>query len=420
MLNNVSYVTQRLLLTDYNSFCVRVSVFLATFNYFLRINNVTEITLNNVIVHELLKEAKKPMIPEKRMKFRDTTLDLSSEIVLKLINEINELYGKKGNSAYYGVFKKELTERGPVPDAIENYTCLAKPSSQDFIDLSVGIMNKLADEAEKQLWSSGGVIVFADYVRDGVNFFLITMIKQKEGIRLSSKLEPELLEQLDLTKINQAARINFDKFLKYQNSSVIDKQDLSYLSFISTTTQKTASGYFILALGCDKGITSNNATKSLPTEVMRFFGKHSEIKHHARDFKSDVINYINHQFECKKTVKLSDISAMAYEHMTYVDEQAREKLSNDLVTYLNSEEIRIPVEFNVSRSGLNQLLNIKYKGDGYSFNFEKALLGTTADADICYNSENGSLTFTKLPKDAVQDIEHALKEKLQTGDGDDK
>lgn len=420
MLNNVSYVTQRLLLTDYNSFCVRVSVFLATFNYFLRINNVTEITLNNVIVHELLKEAKKPMIPGKRMKFRDTTLDLSSEIVLKLINEINELYGKKGNSAYYGVFKKELTERGPVPDAIENYTCLAKPSSQDFIDLSVGIMNKLADEAEKQLWSSGGVIVFADYVRDGVNFFLITMIKQKEGIRLSSKLEPELLEQLDLTKINQAARINFDKFLKYQNASVIDKQDLSYLSFISTTTQKTASGYFILALGCDKGITSNNATKSLPTEVMRFFGKHSEIKHHARDFKSDVINYINHQFECKKTVKLSDISAMAYEHMTYVDEQAREKLSNDLVTYLNSEEIRIPVEFNVSRSGLNQLLNIKYKGDGYSFNFEKALLGTTADADICYNSENGSLTFTKLPKDAVQDIEHALKEKLQTGDGDDK
>ncbi|EAS2080544.1 nucleoid-associated protein [Salmonella enterica] len=381
---------------------------------------MTEITLNNVIVHELLKEAKKPMIPGKRMKFRDTTLDLSSEIVLKLINEINELYGKKGNSAYYGVFKKELTERGPVPDAIENYTCLAKPSSQDFIDLSVGIMNKLADEAEKQLWSSGGVIVFADYVRDGVNFFLITMIKQKEGIRLSSKLEPELLEQLDLTKINQAARINFDKFLKYQNSSVIDKQDLSYLSFISTTTQKTASGYFILALGCDKGITSNNATKSLPTEVMRFFGKHSEIKHHARDFKSDVINYINHQFECKKTVKLSDISAMAYEHMTYVDEQAREKLSNDLVAYLNSEEIRIPVEFNVSRSGLNQLLNIKYKGDGYSFNFEKALLGTTADADICYNSENGSLTFTKLPKDAVQDIEHALKEKLQTGDGDDK
>ncbi|AVI90057.1 hypothetical protein CW753_10785 [Klebsiella pneumoniae] len=69
---------------------------------------MAEITLNNVIVHELLKEAKKPMNPAKRVKFRDTTLDSSNKIVLKLINEINELYGKKGNSAYYGVFKEEL------------------------------------------------------------------------------------------------------------------------------------------------------------------------------------------------------------------------------------------------------------------------------------------------------------------------
>ncbi|MBO0195828.1 hypothetical protein J0672_24060, partial [Vibrio parahaemolyticus] len=91
----------------------------------------------------------------------------------------------------------------------------------------------------------------------------------------------------------------------------------------------------------------------------------------------EVISYIDHQFDSGKPAKLSDISAMAYKHMTYVDEQTREKLSNELITYLNSEEIRIPVEFNVSRSGLNQLLNVKYKGDGYSFNFEKALLGTT-------------------------------------------
>lgn len=104
---------------------------------------------------------------------------------MKLINEINELYGKKGNSAYYGVFKEELTERGPVPDAIENYISKVKPTEQNFIDLTVKIMNKLAGEAEKQLWASGGVIVFADYIRDGINFFLVTMIKQKEGIRLS-------------------------------------------------------------------------------------------------------------------------------------------------------------------------------------------------------------------------------------------
>lgn len=381
---------------------------------------MTDITLNNVIVHELLKEAKKPINPAKKVKFRDTTLDASNNIVMKLINEINELYGKKGNSAYYGVFKEELTERGPVPDAIEHYISKAKPTEQNFIDLTVKIMNKLAGEAEKQLWASGGVIVFADYIRDGINFFLVTMIKQKEGIRLSSKLEPELLEQLDLTKINQAARINFDKLLKYQNSSAIDKQDLSYLSFISTTSQQTASGYFILALGCDKGITSNNATKSLPNEVRKFFSKQNELKPHSRDFKNEVINYLEHQAQMHMPAKLSDIAAMAYKHMTYVDDNIRERLSNELINYLNSEDIRIPVEFNVSRSGLNQILNIKYKGDGYSFNFEKALLGTTGDADICYNAKSESLTFTKLPKDAIQHIERALKEKGLVGEGDDE
>lgn len=380
---------------------------------------MTDITLHRVIVHELLKEAKKPIDPSNRIKFRDTVLDSSNEIVLKLIHEINGLYGKKGNSAYYGVFKEELTERGPVPDAIESYTSLKKPSTQNFIDLTVEIMNKLAKEAEKQLWSSGGIIVFADYIREGVHFFLVTMIKQKEGIRLSAKLEPELLEQLDLTKINQAARVNFDKFIKYQNSSEIDKNDLSYLSFISTTAQQTASGYFILALGCDKGINSNKATKNLPSEVKKFFDKHEVLKEHARYFKNDVITYLANKSESGQPAKLSDIATMAYKHMTYVDEDVREKLSTDLISHLNSEEVRIPVEFNVSRSGLNQILNVKYKGDGFGFNFEKALLGTTGDADICYNPENGSLTFTKLPKDAIQSIESALREKEQKGGEDE-
>jgi len=386
----------------------------------LRIIFVADLTLNSMIVHELLKEAKKPMNPSKKFKFRDTVLDSSNEIVLKIINEINDLYGKKGNSAYYGIFKQEITERGPIPNAIEHFIAKKKPTSQEFIDLTVEIMKKLADEAEEQLWSSGGVIVFADYIKDGVHFFLVTMIKQKEGIRLSAKLEPELLEQLDLTKINQAARINFDKFLKYQNSSDIDKNDLSYLSFISTTAQQTASGYFILALGCDKGINSNKATKNLPNEVMKFFSRHPELKNHSRDFKNEVVNYLETQIGRGKPAKLSDVASMAIKHMTYIDEDKREELSSTLISYLNSEEIRIPVEFNVNQAGLNQILNVKYKGEGFSFNFEKALLGTTGDADICYNSENQSLTFSKLPKEAIKHIEAALKEKETIGTGDGK
>ncbi|MEI7167639.1 nucleoid-associated protein [Pectobacterium parmentieri] len=381
---------------------------------------MTGVIIRHVIVHELIKEAKKPINHSNKFKFRDTVLDPNNNIVLKLVSEINILYGKKGNSAYYGVFKEEVTERGPIPDAIEVYSTIPKSDTQQFIDLSVQIMQKLALEADKQIWSSGGVIVFADYIKDSNHFLLITMIKQKEGIRLSSKLEPELLEQLDLTKINQAARINFDRFYQYQNSSAIDKNDLSYLSFISTTAQQTASGYFILALGCDKGITSNKATKSLPKEVKNFFDSHPELKERSRDFKNDIISYLEQQSASDKPAKLSDISSMAYRYMLHLDDDTRESLSEELVQYLNSESIGIPVEFNVSKSGLNQILNIKFRGDGYSFNFEKALLGTNGDADICYNKDMSSLTFTRLPKEVIKTIELALKEKQDAYSGDDE
>ncbi|MDR6298255.1 nucleoid-associated protein [Pantoea dispersa] len=382
---------------------------------------MSTLSLNNVIVHELIKKAKEPIssVEEDRFRFRDTELNCENATVQRMINEINSLYGKSGNSAQYGIFKEEETERGPVPDAIIRYIGSSSRTTQMFIDLSVEIMKKLGKEAEKQVLSSGGVIVFADYIRDGVHFFLITMIKQKEGIRLSANMEPELLEQLELSKINQAARINFDRFFQYQNSPELDKHDLSYLSFIGGSSSSNASGYFITALGCDKGVTANRATKNLPKEVRAFFMKHPELKDHAKKFKNEVLSYLAQQLHNKKPARLSDIRLLSLRYMASLEDDKREKLSEDLVTHLNSEEVRIPNEFSVSASGLKSIMNIKVKGNGYSFDFEKSLLGTNNDADICYNKEGGSLTFTNLSDSAKQLIELALNEKNEPASDDE-
>ncbi|QIA51053.1 nucleoid-associated protein [Pantoea agglomerans] len=381
---------------------------------------MTAIILNNVIIHELVKVAKEPISPieEDRFRFRDTALDCNNSTVQKMIGEINSLYGKNGNSAQYGVFKEEETERGPVPDAIIEYIGNTTRSTQQFIDLSVEIMHKLGKEAEKQRLSSGGVIVFADYLRDGVHFFLVTMIKSKEGIRLSSKMEPELLEQLELSKINQAARINFERFFHFQNSSDIEKNDLSYLSFIGGNSSSNASGYFVSALGCDKGVSSNKATKDLPKEIKNFFNRHQEIKVHAKKFREDVISYLSRQADSQKPALLSDIKLMSLKYMLDLDEETRNNLSEDLISYLNSENIRIPNEFSVSASGLKAIMNVRVKGNGFNFDFEKSLLGTSMDADICYNTESGSLTFSRLSDSAKELIEAAIKEKNeQPSDG---
>ncbi|UKL68503.1 nucleoid-associated protein, partial [Klebsiella pneumoniae] len=73
------------------------------------------VEIKHVIVHELIKEAKKDFDFSNPYNLRETPLDNQNPVVIKLITEISSLYGSKGNSAHYGVFKEETTEQGPIP-----------------------------------------------------------------------------------------------------------------------------------------------------------------------------------------------------------------------------------------------------------------------------------------------------------------
>ena len=78
--------------------------------------------------------------------------------------------------------------------------------------------------------------------------------------------------------------------------------------------------------------------------------------------------------------------------------------------YLNSEDVRIPTEFVINKTSLDKIRNVIFKTDQYSFNFDKDLLGVTADATIFFNNESGNLTFNNLPVEAKTKIISALKE----------
>lgn len=75
---------------------------------------------------------------------------------------------------------------------------------------------------------------------------------------------------LELNYINQAARVNFNRYKDYLSADAADKNDLNYLSFISKTNGQSAAAYFIAALGCDKGLASAGATRKLPNETRKF------------------------------------------------------------------------------------------------------------------------------------------------------
>ncbi|HGP3968653.1 TPA: nucleoid-associated protein, partial [Klebsiella pneumoniae] len=106
----------------------------------------------------------------------------------------------------------------------------------------------------------------------------------------------------------------------------------------------------------------------------------------------------------------SDIETIALSHMTYLNDEIRESYVKELMAHLNSEDIRIPTEFVVSKRALKEVKNLTYKGDDIGFSFEKALLGETADYDVWYDEESGRLSFTNLPSEMKVALSQAVRE----------
>lgn len=380
---------------------------------------MTALSIKHVIVHELLKEPNHDFDHSKPYNLRETELDKTNTIVIKLVNDVVDLYGTKGNSAHYGVFKSSPNDQGPIPGLFHTYQLMQTSISADFIALTKEIMKQMYKSAKAQIWASGGYVVFSDYISAGFRYLLVTMIKKTNGVTISANLEPQEMIHLEMGNINQAAKINFRLYREFQGADEIKKTELSYLSFISKTTGQSAAAYFIAALGCDKGIASAGATRKLPNEIRKFFKKDVQLKPQAEIFRNKVIKYLELQHDHAQSAKLTDIEALATAHLSFLAEEEREFKVKDLMKFLNSEEVRIPSEFVINKTSLDKIRNVIFKDNRMSFNFDKDLLGITADAKIYYNDEQGYLTFNNLPVEARTKIRQALKEMNGEDQSDD-
>ncbi|TGZ34911.1 Nucleoid-associated protein YejK [Photobacterium damselae subsp. damselae] len=362
------------------------------------------VKLNHVIIHELIKEQHNDIQPSK---LRNTVLPAENKVITTLIDGIVKLYGRKNNSAQYGVFRNDEGQ-GDFPENIRAYKKHDNPTAQEFIALSAVGMTELFKRAENEKLASGGYILFADYTDINHNrFFLIAMVKQKPGYHISGNLTIEDLEYIDLSRLHQAARINFSKLDKYEQADDAERADISYLSFVSPSSNKSTAGYFSLAFGCQAGTSSSTATLRVLSESIKFFKTTPELNQYVTDIKQDITNYLHQKSEAKDTVKLSEIEKLARRYFPADDEDKAEKLADNLLTHLNSEEVGIPAEFGVSKSKLRQITHLSYKDKSMTLLFDKEELGETPDARIYFN--DNKLIINNLPDALKAQLESHFK-----------
>lgn len=367
---------------------------------------MSDIKVKFAVIHELVKVQHKPIQPSI---IRAAPLDPTNETVSKVVGEVTNVYGRKQNSAHYGIFSTGK-DRGGFPDSFEKYASIQVPTAQNFMTISRAVMENLFEKAENITPASGGYLLFSDYELLNNRFFMIAMIKGREGFRLSANLEPEELLELDLTKLNQAARINLNKYKSYKVAAPAEKQEINYLSFVSPSSSQSAAGYFVTALGCSKGTASALATKTLIKESSVFFEKTPELTEFKSKFREDLIEYLNKK-KPGDSIRLSEVEQLARKYIPSKEQGQADKIAENFLEYLNGDEHSIPVEFPISHATVQKFTHISYKDENLQIKFEKLSFGDDPNASVFFDQKNKKLTFNNIPTALLELLESELFQK---------
>lgn len=369
--------------------------------------------LKYAIIHSFTKESKQSYATNIVKK----TALLKNELpaVMSLVQGVSALLGKPGNILSYGQFSNDMRQ-GKFPAEFDCYS--SKPlDPAAFISMSHLAVDELAAASESESFSTGGHILVSYYLVDNKKFVLVAMIKQRGGVSLDKDYVPIAVTEIDLSKVHQAARINLSRYVEVasqprfsndenenENEDVVEER--TYLSFVGQGTHNLASGYFVKALGCTKGISSSRATGNVISAVRTFFSS-AELKPHRSAACNGVIAYLKKKLDAKENAVLNDLVYAAIVTLT----EGQSAVIDDLKEFLNDERTKIPAEFAIHAPTLRKKTMIKGETANWTVQFEQGMLGLTANAAIIYNENKKTLTFTNLGKKLISDIESELKKR---------
>lgn len=82
---------------------------------------------------------------------------------------------------------------------------------------------------------------------------------------------------------------------------------------------------------------------------------------------------------------------------------------DNLVEYLNGEEIGVPLEFAINRAVVNKRTKVRTKSNGWELSFEKKFFGEQVGSVIQYLRKEKKLIISQLDDNTIQKLEDALK-----------
>lgn len=367
--------------------------------------------LQRAIIHELIKEKKQkdrpaiePIIVEGQL------LDVGAEAVTTLVDSVVSIYGTKGNSSAQGTFDHDGDYR--FPSHLDSFIAGGDTTFKEFTD---NAMNCLKTAAGRKNFATGGYLVFGHYKSTAATsdneMLLIAMVKKRNGITLHN-LVPETIQEVDLSKLHQAVKINITKYKNWQQQEEQVNIELnsinSYLSFVSPKTSEEASGYFIDAIGCTNAVADKKATKDVLDAVSTFFNSDDRLKPLKKHAKEEVASKLYEQSQSENPeCSLDTVDAWV---TAILPDELQDEYANKFTEHANNEPHNVPSVFksNATEAKKGISLKIGSKDNGWSLNMERSLLGTERNSAIRYDSGNNQLIIRELPDNIVRNLMTAL------------
>ncbi|MFT4926184.1 MAG: nucleoid-associated protein [Phenylobacterium sp.] len=364
--------------------------------------------LQQAIIHELVKEKKQKDAPDVEPQVLEgQLLDVESDAVKTLVDSILNIYGTKGNSSARGTFNK--VDDYSFPKHVDHFI---EDANLDFKALSIQAMACLKKASKDKNFATGGYLVFGYYKSAIGETILIAMVKKRKGITLRN-LIPETVQEVDLSKLHQAVRINVAKYKDWSQQEALEEVELnsvnSYLSFVSPKVNEETSGYFIEAIGCTNAIADKQATKDVIAAVGAFFNSDEQLKPLKKDAKEEVASKL---YEISKSdnpeCSLDTVDAWV---TAIIPEELQDRYANKFTQHANNEPFNVPSVFKSNSTEAKKGLNVKIGNtkEGWSLNLARYLLGTQGDATIQYDQDEHLIIIRDLSDAVEKNIRTALE-----------
>lgn len=307
--------------------------------------------------------------------------------VLGLLEELTRVYNAKPAKGYARFIEKpneaeqedvkpvtsetEQEQKLPFQLLVENWL----QGDLSFLDFSQEAARQLKNEISDYGVFESGFLLMADYEQTADRFLLVSFIPIREGVMVQPDLSVDRSAQLDVNKLQLAARINLTEL-----SANVDGMD--YISFIRGRAGRKVADFFLDFLGCAEQMSAKKTTESLVKTVQSYVSDNEFPKELGTTLQKDVFDYCGEQWQQGEKVKVDDI-----------DERFSAHGAPSLKEYSQSKEAPLPQEFPADKTALRGLVKFQGQGGGLSVGFDQIMLGER----VQYDPATDTLTITGTP-----------------------